>query len=82
MWFIVVNWNQAAVLRGSECSHVEDSSDAHRDYSSPLTHRPRNGTDVDRSTEREGGGIPQKENSGYKNSIVLSSNPPAVTSLP
>lgn len=63
MWFIGVNWNQAAVLRGGECSHVADSSDAHRDYSSPLTHRPRNGTDVDRGTEREGeregGGIPQ-----------------------
>lgn len=68
------------MLRGSVCSHVEDSSDAHRDYSAALTHRPRNRTDVDR--EMGGGGNPQQENSGYKNSIVLRANPLLVTSLP
>lgn len=67
------------MLRGSVRSHVEDPSDAHRDYSAALTHRPRNRTDVDRGT---GGGEPQQENSNYKNSIVLRANPPLVTSLP
>lgn len=68
------------MLRGSVCSHVEDSCDAHRDYSAALTQTQKQ--DGRGQRDGGGGGNPQQENSGYKNSIVLRANPLLVTSLP
>lgn len=74
---------------GRECSRVEDPcSDAHINYSAPLTHRPRNRMDTDRGRERGRGGgeggrreAPSKRTLATKTSIVLASMPPLVTSL-
>lgn len=65
-------------MLGGGRSHVGDSTEAHRRYSTALTHRPRNGTDADGEGEggaREGGGgggNPQQEDSGNKKTALCS----------
>lgn len=49
---------------------MEDPSDAHRDYSAALTHRPRNRMDVDRGTGGgEGGRTPSKRTPTIKTAL-------------